>query len=273
MLPSTVLPATVPCDSRAGRSRRDRPGFGTRGPRTRRATEHLGDLSGAVKEHGAHLGFTVDPDVDRLAIIDENGNMFGEEYTLVAVADYILSKTPGNTVSNLSSTRALKDVTEKHGGKYFASAVGEVNVVQSMKDHAAVIGGEGNGGVIYPVMHYGRDALTGAALFLSHLALSGKTCSGLRATYPAYFMSKNKASLDPAEPLDEILEKVAGEYSRFTVNRIDGVKVDMPDGWVHMRKSNTEPIIRIYSEAGSEQEAGRLAMEAIDLIASMQSGK
>jgi len=192
--------------------------------------------------------------------------MFGEEYTLVAVADYILGKTPGNTVSNLSSTRALRDITEKHGGQYFASAVGEVNVVRTMKQHNAVIGGEGNGGVIYPEMHYGRDALTGAALFLTHLAKSGKRVSQLRDQYPDYYISKNKASLDPNAPMDEILDRIAGAYSHHSVNREDGVKIDMPDGWVHLRKSNTEPIIRIYSEAGTKEEADAMAKKVINLI-------
>lgn len=228
--------------------------------------EHLGDLSARVVSEGADLGLVVDPDVDRLAIVDEKGNMFGEEYTLVAVADYILGKTPGNTVSNLSSTRALKDITEKHGGKYTPSAVGEVNVVRTMKSTRAVIGGEGNGGVIYPAMHYGRDALTGAALFLSHLAGSGETVSGLRSRYPDYHISKNKVKLDPEAPLDRILERVAEQYSGFEVNREDGVKVDMPGGWIHLRKSNTEPILRIYSEAGTPGEAKKLAEEVIRLI-------
>jgi len=228
--------------------------------------EHLTDLSEAVVKNGADLGLVVDPDVDRLAFVDENGNMFGEEYTLVAVADYILGKTPGNTVSNLSSTRALRDVTEKHGGKYFASAVGEVNVVRCMKDNNAVIGGEGNGGVIYPAMHYGRDALTGTALFLTLLAESGLSASRLRSTYPEYYISKNKASLDPNAHIDGILNRIAGQYSQYSINRVDGVKIDMPDGWVHLRKSNTEPIIRIYSEAGSKKEADEMADAVIKLI-------
>jgi phosphomannomutase len=228
--------------------------------------EHLGDLSEAVVQHGADVGLVVDPDVDRLAVVDENGEMFGEEYTLVAVADYILGKTPGNTVSNLSSTRALQDVTLKHGGEYFASAVGEVNVVHTMKQHNAVIGGEGNGGVIYPEMHYGRDALTGAALFLSHLARAGMPASRLRAQYPDYYMSKNKVQLDPSVQLDRILDRVAGAYAGHKLNRVDGLKIDMPDGWIHLRKSNTEPVIRIYSEACSAQAAGKLAEEVIRLI-------
>ena len=228
--------------------------------------EHLGDLSDLVVEQGADLGLVVDPDVDRLAIVDEKGNIFGEEYTLVAVADYILGKTPGNTVSNLSSTRALKNITQKYGARHFASAVGEVNVVRLMKQNNAVIGGEGNGGVIYPEMHYGRDALTGAALFLSHLAVAGVPVSELRKRYPDYHISKNKVSLEPGVPLDSIMEKVAKRYSRYDINREDGVKVDMPEGWIHLRKSNTEPIIRIYSEAGSKQEADKLAEEVIRIM-------
>jgi phosphomannomutase len=234
--------------------------------------ENLGDLSHAVVQHKADVGLAVDPDVDRLAIVDEKGKMFGEEYTLVAVADYILGKTPGNTVSNLSSTRALKDVTEKHGGRYFASAVGEVNVVNVMKQNRAVIGGEGNGGVIYPRMHYGRDALTGTALFLTHLAGAGATVSRLKTRYPEYFISKNKVGLDPSVSLDRILEKVAGIYKRYELNREDGLKIDMPGGWIHLRKSNTEPIIRIYTEAGTQEEAGSLAEEVMDLIRGDHSG-
>ncbi len=228
--------------------------------------EHLADLSAAVLEHGADVGLAVDPDVDRLALVDEKGNMFGEEYTLVAVADYVLGKTPGNTVSNLSSTRALRVVTERHGGRYFASPVGEVNVVHTMKQNHAVIGGEGNGGVIYPEMHYGRDALTGAALFLSHLAEAGVKVSQLRSQYPSYYMSKNKVNLDEGVATDRILEGVAGHYSGFSVNREDGVKIDTPDGWIHLRKSNTEPIIRIYAEADSPAAAKKLAQEAIHII-------
>lgn len=228
--------------------------------------EHLGDLSEAVLKHGADVGLAVDPDVDRLAVVDEKGDMFGEEYTLVAVADYILGKTPGNTVSNLSSTRSLRDITRKHGGKYFASPVGEVNVVRCMKQNHAVIGGEGNGGVIYPEMHYGRDALTGAALFLSHLAGAGIRTSELRKKYPDYHISKNKIALDPDTPFDEILEKLAGHYPGADLNREDGLKIDLPEGWIHLRKSNTEPIIRIYTEAGSRQLADKLAGEAIRLI-------
>ena len=228
--------------------------------------ENLEDLSNAVVKQGADLGLAVDPDVDRLAIVDEKGNMFGEEYTLVAVADYILGNSPGNTVSNLSSTRALKDITEKHGGSHYASAVGEVNVVRVMKQNNAVIGGEGNGGVIYPEMHYGRDALTGAALFLSHMAATGMKTSQLRKQYPEYFISKNKVELDSPERLDRILEKLGENYSQFTLNREDGLKIDMPEGWIHLRKSNTEPIIRVYTEALSEAAAGKMAEEAIGLI-------
>ncbi len=228
--------------------------------------ENLLDLSSAVREQGADAGLAVDPDVDRLAIVDERGEMFGEEYTLVAVSDYVLGKTPGNTVSNLSSTRALREVTEKHGGKYYASAVGEVNVVHSMKKYGAVIGGEGNGGVIYPPMHYGRDALTGTALFLSHLALAGIPVSRLRGQYPRYVISKNKINIDPAVSYDHLLEKVATHYEGFELNREDGLKVDLPAGWVHLRKSNTEPIIRIYSEAPNAVEAEALAQEVMELI-------
>ncbi|MFC2115344.1 phosphoglucosamine mutase [Bacteroidota bacterium] len=228
--------------------------------------KNLEDLSNAVVMHGADLGLAVDPDVDRLAFVDEKGDMFGEEYTLVAVADYILGNSPGNTVSNLSSTRALRDITEKHGGSYYASAVGEVNVVQVMKQCNAVIGGEGNGGVIYPEMHYGRDALTGTALFLSHLALKGVKTSQLREGYPDYFISKNKVKLDPAVELDLILERVEEEYGKFTISREDGLKVDMPDGWIHLRRSNTEPILRIYTEARSEHAAEKMANEVIKLM-------
>jgi phosphomannomutase len=228
--------------------------------------EHLTDLSDAVVRHGADLGLVVDPDVDRLAIVDENGRMFGEEYTLVAVADYILGKTPGNTVSNLSSTRALKDVTEKYGEKYFASAVGEVNVVRVMKEQKAVIGGEGNGGVIYPGLHYGRDALVGAALFLTCLSESGLKASDLRKTFPDYFMSKNKVAMERKEEIDGILDRTARHYSGEQVNREDGVKVDLAEGWIHLRKSNTEPIIRIYTEARSPEAADKLASDVIRLI-------
>ena len=224
--------------------------------------EHLGDISRLVKQKKADVGFVVDPDVDRLAIIMEDGGFFGEEYTLVAVSDYILSHTPGNTVSNLSSTRALRDVTEKHGGKYFASAVGEVNVVEMMKKQKAIIGGEGNGGVIYPELHYGRDALVGIALFLSQLAVSKKTCSELRRQYPDYFISKNKVTLKPGAPLAEIFARILDNYQQYPINNIDGLKVDFEYGWVHLRQSNTEPIIRVYAEgttlALAEEYAGRI---------------
>mgnify|MGYP001340586969 CR=1 FL=1 len=228
--------------------------------------EHLRDISNLIKEKKADIGFVVDPDVDRLAIINENGSMFGEEYTLVAVADYVLQHTPGNTASNLSSTRALRDVTEKYGCAYTASAVGEVNVVTAMKATHCVIGGEGNGGVIYPSSHYGRDALVGIALFLSHLAISGKKTSELRATYPPYFISKNKIELTPQIDVDGVLTVIKGVYKNYEINDIDGVKIDFPQGWVHLRKSNTEPIIRIYSEAPTQEQADNFAKAIIDEI-------
>ena len=221
--------------------------------------EHLTEISRVVKEKKADVGFVVDPDVDRLAIIMENGGFFGEEYTLVAVADYILGHTPGNTVSNLSSTRALRDITEKHGGKYFASAVGEVNVVEMMKKEHAVIGGEGNGGVIYPDLHYGRDALAGIALFLTHLAISGKSCSDLRRQYPDYFISKNKVTLKDGAKPQELIDRVKELYSDFPVNDIDGLKIDFEDGWVHLRQSNTEPVMRVYAEAVTPEQADKYA--------------
>jgi phosphomannomutase len=224
--------------------------------------ENLTEISKRMVEEKADVGFVVDPDVDRLAIVCEDGSMFGEEYTLVAIADYVLSRTPGNTASNLSSTRALRDVTEGHGQRYFPAAVGEVNVVHAMKEHQCVIGGEGNGGVIYPELHYGRDALVGIALFLTHLAVSGLSCSDLRKCYPDYFISKNKINLSEGVDADTLLEKFAGAYAKYDVNRTDGVKVDMPQGWVHLRKSNTEPLIRLYAEAGTNSEADRLADEA-----------
>ncbi len=228
--------------------------------------EHLTDISSAVVGEKAHLGFVVDPDVDRLAIICEDGAMFGEEYTLVAVADYVLTETKGNTVSNLSSTAALRDVTHKHGQQYYASAVGEVNVVAAMKKHNAVIGGEGNGGVIFPELHYGRDALVGIALFLSHLARSNKTCSELKAQYPQYFMSKNKVELSHEVNPDEVLHRMKKHFSNQILNDIDGLKVEFDDGWIHLRKSNTEPIIRIYTEAKSPEKANELAEQAMKLI-------
>jgi phosphomannomutase len=221
--------------------------------------EHLTDITRVVKEHGADVGFVVDPDVDRLAIITEEGNFFGEEYTLVAVSDYILSHTKGNTVSNMSSTRALRDITEKHGGQYFASAVGEVNVVEMMKTKGAVIGGEGNGGVIYPELHYGRDALVGIALFLSHLAISGKKCSELRKSYPDYFMSKNKVTLKPGATVRELFDAVKVLYAGHPINDIDGLKIEFGKGWVHLRQSNTEPILRIYAEGPSMEQAENFA--------------
>jgi phosphomannomutase len=232
--------------------------------------ENLSEISAAVKKHNADLGFVVDPDVDRLAIVSEDGEMFGEEYTLVAVADYVLKHTKGNTVSNLSSTRALKDVTESHGQQYHASAVGEVNVVEKMKEVNAVIGGEGNGGIIYPELHYGRDALVGIALFLSHLAtFKGKTrkaCSELRSTYNDYFISKNKIELTPEINVDEILLQVEKKYKKEAINKTDGLKIEFEHEWVHLRKSNTEPIIRIYAESQSETTANHLASKIISDI-------
>ena len=221
--------------------------------------EHLGDLAKAVVKERADFGIVVDPDVDRLAFMDETGEMFGEEYTLVACADYVLSKTPGNTVSNMSSTRALRDVTEKYGGMYEASAVGEVNVVELMKKNKVVIGGEGNGGIIYPESHYGRDALVGVALFLSLLAERKMKVSELRATYPSYYMSKKKIQLTPGLDVDGILKTMESNYSHEKLTTVDGVKIDFADSWVHLRKSNTEPIIRIYTEAPSQVAANTLA--------------
>ena len=216
------------------------------------------------------LGIVVDPDVDRLAFICENGKMFGEEYTLVSVADYVLQHTPGNTVSNLSSTRALRDVTERHGGTYTAAAVGEVNVTTKMKEVGAVIGGEGNGGVIYPESHYGRDALVGIALFLSSLAHKKCTASELRATFPNYFIAKNRIDLTPSTDIDAILEKVKEMYASEKITDIDGVKIDFPDKWVHLRKSNTEPIIRVYSEAATMEEADALGKKLMQVVYDMQ---
>lgn len=216
------------------------------------------------------LGIVVDPDVDRLAFICENGEMFGEEYTLVSVADYVLQHTPGNTVSNLSSTRALRDVTERHGGTYTAAAVGEVNVTTKMKEVGAVIGGEGNGGIIYPESHYGRDALVGIALFLSSLAHKKCTASELRATFPNYFIAKNRIDLTPSTDIDAILEKVKEMYASEKITDIDGVKIDFPDKWVHLRKSNTEPIIRVYSEAATMEEADALGKKLMQVVYDMQ---
>ena len=234
--------------------------------------EHLTEISTLMKSGKFDVGFVVDPDVDRLAIIAEDGSMFGEEYTLVAIADYILRHTPGNTVSNMSSTRALRDITQKYNCNYEASAVGEVNVVTKMKETNAVFGGEGNGGVIYPASHYGRDALVGIALFLTHLAKEKKTVSELRKTYPTYFMSKNKIELTPQIDVDGVLAVIKGSYKQYEINDIDGVKIDFPTGWVHLRKSNTEPIIRIYSEAGTPEQADNFAkaiMEEIKRIANL----
>ncbi|EDM43432.1 putative phosphoglucomutase/phosphomannomutase family protein [unidentified eubacterium SCB49] len=231
--------------------------------------EHLGDLMALTVKENADFGLVVDPDVDRLAFVDEKGEMFGEEYTLVAVADYVLKHTPGNTVSNMSSSRALSDVTKKHGGKYQASAVGEVNVVNMMKDTKAVIGGEGNGGIIYPASHYGRDSLVGIALFLSHLAEQKMTVSELRASYPNYFMSKKKIALTPTIDVDAILKSMEDKYASEQITTIDGVKIDFPENWVHLRKSNTEPIIRVYTEAASQQLADDLADRFIAEIAAI----
>ncbi|NNC71039.1 MAG: phosphoglucosamine mutase [Flavobacteriaceae bacterium] len=236
--------------------------------------EHLTDISELVVKEKADLGIVVDPDVDRLALVCEDGSMFGEEYTLVACADYVLGQQKGNTVSNLSSSRALRDITEKHGGQYQASAVGEVNVVQLMKDTHAIIGGEGNGGIIYPASHYGRDSLVGVALFLTHLAKTGMSCKKLRESYPSYYMSKNKIQLTPDLDVDDILEAMAAKYNHEEVNTIDGVKVDFDDQWVHLRKSNTEPIIRIYTESTSQDKADVLAqrvMKEVRSIAGIES--
>lgn len=227
---------------------------------------NLKEISSLTASSGADVGFVVDPDVDRLAIICEDGSMFGEEYTLVAVSDYVLTASPGNTVSNLSSTRALKDVTEKHGGQYFTAAVGEVNVVEEMKQRGAVIGGEGNGGVIYPVLHYGRDAIAGIALFLSHLALSGKKCSGLRKTYPDYFMAKKKLDLPEGSSFEKILDSVRENFAGHEIDERDGMRIEQPNGWVQIRKSNTEPIMRIYSEGPTPEEAESLADRVIGIV-------
>jgi phosphomannomutase len=231
--------------------------------------EHLGDICELVKKENADLGVVVDPDVDRLALIDEKGEMFGEEYTLVAVADYLLKNKKGAAISNLSSSRALRDVANAHDSEYFASAVGEVNVVTLMKEKNAVIGGEGNGGIIYPELHYGRDSLVGVALFLTHLAKENKTVSELRAGYPSYFMGKKKIELTPEIDVDAILSKMEQEYQNEEVSTVDGVKIDFENNWVHLRKSNTEPIIRIYTEAKSQEEADQLGDDIIAKIKSL----
>lgn len=231
--------------------------------------KNLGDIMNLMRGGGFDVAFVVDPDVDRLAFIDETGAMYGEEYTLVTVADYVLKHTPGNTVSNLSSTRALRDVTRQYGAEYNAAAVGEVNVVTKMKETGAVIGGEGNGGVIYPALHYGRDALVGIALFLSHLAHEKKKVSELRRTYPQYYIAKNRIDLKPGMDVDAILRKVKGIYANEEINDIDGVKIDFPDKWVHLRKSNTEPIIRVYSEASTMEAADEIGRSVMDVITKM----
>ena len=228
--------------------------------------QHLGDIAAAVTKHKADVGFVVDPDVDRLVIVNEDGSMFGEEYTLVAVADYILKHSPGNTVSNLSSTMALHDITLKYGGTYSAAAVGEVNVVAAMKKTNAVIGGEGNGGIIYPDLHYGRDALMGIALFLTYLAKSGKKCSELRKSYPDYYNSKNKIELTPGIDVDGIIRAIREKYKKYPVNDSDGLRIDFEKEWVHLRKSNTEPIIRVVSESNSAEKAEALAVKIISDI-------
>jgi phosphomannomutase len=228
--------------------------------------ENLTEISKVVKEQKADLGIVVDPDVDRLALVSETGDMFGEEYTLVAVADFILKNKKGNTVSNLSSTRALKDVTEGYGGTYYTSAVGEVNVVQKMKEERAIIGGEGNGGIIYPELHYGRDALVGIALFLTHLAKSGLKTSELRATYPNYFIAKKKIDLDLGANIEKIFDAIETKYDQFETNTEDGLKISFEKDWVHLRRSNTEPIVRIYAESESETSADELADKIIQDI-------
>lgn len=235
--------------------------------------ENLSELANTVKKYNADLGIAVDPDVDRLALVCEDGEMFGEEYTLVTVADYILKNKKGNTVSNLSSTRALRDVTEASGGEYFASAVGEVNVVQRMKEEKAVIGGEGNGGVIYPALHYGRDAMVGIALFLSHLAKSGKTASIVRATYPSYYIAKKKIDLDPSVNIEYLFDEIEKKYASYEVNTEDGVKISFDKDWVHLRRSNTEPIIRIYAESNSETAAENIAGQIMKDLQYFSSGK
>lgn len=235
--------------------------------------ENLNELSVTVKKKKADLGISVDPDVDRLALVCEDGNMFGEEYTLVAVADYILSNNKGATVSNLSSTRALRDVTEKAGCEYHASAVGEVNVVEKMKDTNAVIGGEGNGGIIYPELHYGRDAMVGIALFLTHLAKFGKTISMLRATYPNYSIAKKKIDLDASVDIDKLFEELKKKYKKYPINTIDGVKIEFDKDWVHLRRSNTEPIIRIYAESNSETTADNIANQIMSDLSTFAKNK
>ncbi len=234
--------------------------------------EHLQDIARLVKDKKCDMGIVVDPDVDRLAFVCEDGSMFGEEYTLVAVADYVLSRKKGNTVSNLSSTRALRDVTRMHGGKYVASAVGEVNVVKAMKSTEAVIGGEGNGGIIYPDAHYGRDALTGLALFLTHFAMKKMTMSQLRDSYPRYVISKNKIELSPSMNVDSILEEVKSMFPEADVNIEDGVKFDFPDGWVHLRKSNTEPIVRVIAEHSTKEAADQLADRVMKAVLQRAGG-
>ncbi len=231
--------------------------------------EHLTEISEVMKKGDYHIGFVVDPDVDRLAFIMENGDMFGEEYTLVAVSDYILQNTKGNTVSNLSSSRALRDISEKYGVTYTAAAVGEVNVVNMMKQTNAIIGGEGNGGIIYPELHYGRDALVGIALFLTYMAKSKRSCSEIRSSYPEYYISKNKIELNPEMDIPSILKGIADKYSQHDVNNIDGIKIDFPDNWVHLRASNTEPIIRIYAEAFTMGVADNLAKKIMGDISEL----
>jgi phosphomannomutase len=235
--------------------------------------ENLGDLANAVRKYKCDLGIAVDPDVDRLALVSESGEMFGEEYTLVAVADYVLGQKKGNTVSNMSSTRALKDVTEKYGCEYHASAVGEVNVVQKMREEKAVIGGEGNGGIIYPELHYGRDAMVGIALFLTHLAKSGKTASILRSTYPSYHISKKKIDLDTSVNIDALFDDIEKKYSNYDVSTIDGVKIQFDKDWVHLRRSNTEPIIRIYAESNSETTSDNIANQIMKDLQYFSNGK
>jgi phosphomannomutase len=235
--------------------------------------ENLSELANTVRKYKCDLGIAVDPDVDRLALVSEGGEMFGEEYTLVAVSDYILSQKKGNTVSNMSSTRALRDVTEKYGCDYHASAVGEVNVVQKMREEKAVIGGEGNGGIIYPDLHYGRDAMVGIALFLTHLSKSGKTASILRSTYPSYHISKKKIDLDTSVNIDVLFDEIEKKYSNYEVSTIDGVKIQFDKDWVHLRRSNTEPIIRIYAESNSETTSDNIANQIMKDLQYFSTGK